>query len=109
MGLIVAQIRQMYLINSKIDYEYKLQMITQARMGLSQSVDDLVNMNDSNPESPMNKVLAQRQAKLKILEQKLELQSKQYQNQLQMIETELKSCEGMIQNSIQTAFSYGRQ
>lgn len=108
MGLIVAQIRQMYLINSKIDLEYKLQMITQARMGLSQSVDDLINMNDSTPDNPMNKVLAQRQAKLKILEQKLELQSKQYQNQLQMIETELKSCEGMIQSSIQTAFSYGR-
>ncbi len=107
MGLIVAHIRAMYLQQQKLDLEYKIQLITQTRMGLSKSVDDLLQVgNDFDPESPTTKMLQQRQAKLKVLEQKLDQQMNQYKVRLDMIETELQSARQMRDKSIQEAFSY---
>lgn len=78
-------------------------------MGLSQSVSDLMQVgNDYDPESPTTKMLQQRQAKLKVLEQKLDLQMQQYQTRLKMIDTEYQSCQGMLDKNIQQSFSYGR-
>ena len=74
MGLITSQIRLMYLQQQKLDLEYKLQLITQTKMGLSQSANDLLQVgNDFDPESPTTKMLQQRQAKLKVIEDKLEM------------------------------------
>lgn len=107
MGLIVAHIRAMYLQQQKLDLEYKIQLITQTRMGLSKSVDDLMQVgNDFDPESPTTKMLQQRQQKLKVLEQKLDQQMNQYKVRLDMIETELQSAKQMRDKSIQDAFSY---
>ena len=78
-------------------------------MGLSQSVSDLMQVgNDYDPESPTTKMLQQRQAKLKVLEQKLDLQMQQYQTRLKMIDTEYQSCQSMLDKNIQQSFSYGR-
>lgn len=97
----------MYLQQQKLDLEYKIQLITQTRMGLSKSVDDLLQVgNDFDPESPTTKMLQQRQAKLKVLEQKLDQQMNQYKVRLDMIETELQSARQMRDKSIQEAFSY---
>ena len=80
MGLITSQIRLLYLQQQRLDLEYKIQLITQTKMGLSQSVSDLMQVgNDYDPESPTTKMLQQRQAKLKVLEQKLDMQMLQYQ------------------------------
>lgn len=109
MGLITSQIRLLYLQQQRLDLEYKIQLITQAKMGLSQSVSDLMQVgNDYDPESPTTKMLQQRQAKLKVLEQKLDLQMQQYQTRLKMIDTEYQSCQGMLDKNIQQSFSYGR-
>lgn len=62
---------------------------------------------DYSPDSPVMKQLNQRQAKLKILEQKLDKQMVQYQTRLQMVTTELESCRGRLQGNIGRAFSYG--
>ena len=107
MGLITSQIRLMYLQQSRLDLEYKIQLITQARMNLAQSVTDLTQVGtDYDGDSPVAKMLAQRQAKLKVLEQKLEQQMQMYQARLQMIETEYKSCQEMMKKNIDSAFSY---
>ncbi len=107
MGLIVAHIRAMYLQQQKLDLEYKIQLITQTRMGLSKSVDDLMQVgNDFDPESPTTKMLQQRQAKLKVLEQKLDQQMNQYKVRLNMIDAELQSARQMRDDSIKEAFSY---
>lgn len=107
MGLITATIRLNYLQQTKLDLEYKMQLITQARMNLAQSVSDLTQVGtDYDGDSPVAKMLAQRQAKLKILEQKLEQQMQQYQHRLQMIETEYQSCQKMLEKNIQSAFRY---
>ena len=109
MGLIVSQIRVMYLQQLRLDLEYKIQLITQAKMGLSQSVSDLMQVgNDYDPESPTTKMLQQRQAKLKVLEQKLDQQMAQYQARLKMVDTEYESAVAMRDKNIQSSFSYGR-
>ncbi len=109
MGLIVSQIRVMYLQQLKLDLEYKIQLITQTKMGLSKSVSDLTQVgNDFDPESPTTKMLQQRQAKLKVLEQKLDQQMAQYQTRLKMVETEYDSAIAMRDKNIQSSFSYGR-
>lgn len=97
----------MYLQQQKLDLEYKIQLITQTRMGLSKSVDDLMQVgNDFDPESPTTKMLQQRQAKLKVLEQKLDQQMNQYKVRLNMIDAELQSARQMRDDSIKEAFSY---
>lgn len=108
MGLIVAQIRLMYLQQQRLDLEYKIQLITQTKLGLSASVSDLMQVgNDYDPESPTTKMLQQRQAKLKVLEQKLDQQMAQYNTRLKMIEAETQSAQAMLDKNIQQSFRYG--
>ena len=108
MGLIVAQIRLMYLQQQRLDLEYKIQLITQTKLGLSASVSDLMQVgNDYDPESPTTKMLQQRQAKLKVLEQKLDQQMAMYTNRLKMIEAETESARAMLDKNIQQSFRYG--
>jgi hypothetical protein len=110
MGLLCSQIRLQYLTQMRLDLEYKLQLITQSKLSLMGSANDLLAVgNDMDPESPQAKMLAQRQAKLKILEQKLDLQMQEYQARLQSINTEEQSCRQMMQQNIQRSFSYGGQ
>ena len=107
MGLVICQIRLMYLQQQRLDLEYKIQLITQSKMTLSQSVSDLMQVgNDYDPESPTSKLLQQRQAKLKVLEQKLDMQMLQYQSRLKMVDAEYQSCLGMIDKNIQSSFTY---
>jgi hypothetical protein len=108
MGLIAAQIRLIYLNQTRLDLEYKMQLITHTRMTLAQSCGDLLAVgNDFDPESPATKMLQQRQAKLKVLEQKLEMQMNQYQARLKMIDAEMESCKQLFEKNIQRSFSYG--
>ena len=73
MGLVNSQIRLLYLQQTRLDLEYKIMLITQAKMGLSKAVSDLMEVgNDFDPDSPTTKMLQQRQAKLKVLEQKFQ-------------------------------------
>ncbi|MFI3300905.1 MAG: hypothetical protein R3Y28_05730 [Candidatus Gastranaerophilales bacterium] len=107
MGLITATIRMQYLQQSRLDLEYKLQLITQTKMGLLKSVDDLLEVgNDYDPESPATKMLNQRQAKLKALEQKLDAQQLQYNTRLKMIEAEYQSAKSMFESNVATVGYY---
>ncbi len=107
MGLVTSQIRLLYLQQQRLDLEYKLQLITQTKMGLSRSVSDLTQIgNDYDPESPTTKLLQQRLSKLKVLEQKLDAQMLQYQSRLKMIDAEYQSCLGLIDKNIQSSFTY---
>ena len=58
MGILVATIRLQYLIQQKSNLEYKIQLITQAKMGLMQSTNELMSVgNDYDPDSPIVKIL----------------------------------------------------
>lgn len=107
MGVLTDTIRMQYLNNVRIDLEYKIQLVTQTRMGLTQSGDDLMQIGtDYDPNSPIVKTLQQRQAKLKLLEQKLDQQMLQYQTRLKMVDAELASCRQRLDKNIQQAFTY---
>ena len=107
MGVITDTIRTQYLTNLKFDLEYKIQHVTQSKMSLAQSTSDLMQVGtDYDPDSPVMKTLNQRQAKLKLLEQKLEQQSQQYQIKLRMVEAELQSVKGRLTSNISRSFSY---
>lgn len=110
MGLCVAQIRVMYLLRARLDLEYKIMLVTQAKSNLSASVTDLMQIgNDmSDPDNPTAKLLQQRQAKLKVLEEKLDSQLAAYNTRLKMIETEYESAVAVRDKNIERSFSYGR-
>ena len=107
MGVITDSIRMQYLSNQKMDYEYKIQLVTQARMGLTRAGDDLMQVGtDYSPDSPVVKQLQQRQNKLKMLEQKLEQQMIRYQTGLQMVNTEYEACRSRLYQNIGQSFRY---
>ncbi len=108
MGVAVDSLRLQQLTNEKSELEYKIQLVIQAREGLTRAGADLMQVGtDYSPDSPVIKQLNQRQAKLKILEQKLDKQMVEYQTRLQMVTTEMESCRGRLQGNIGRAFSYG--
>ena len=108
MGLINSTIRLNMLWAQKLDLEYKIQLVTQAQMNLSQSVSDLMQVGTdyTDPDSPMAKMLQQRQAKLQVLEKRLVQQMNQYKARLDMVTTEIESCAAMRDKNIQLAFKY---
>lgn len=108
MGLINSTIRLNMLIAQRLDLEYKIQLITQSQMTLAQSVSDLMQVGTdyNDPNSPMAKMLQQRQAKLQVLEQRLVQQMNQYKSRLEMVNTEIESCTSMRDKNIEIAFKY---
>lgn len=108
MGLINSSIRVSMLMSQKLDLEYKILLVTQAQMNLSQSVSDLLQVGTdyTDPDSLVAKQLKQREARLQQLEKRLQMQQAQYQTRLQMIEAELESAKAMRDKAIQAAFKY---
>lgn len=108
MGLLIASLRKTYLIAYKNELEYKIQLITQAKIALTQSANDLLNVGtDMNPDDPVVKQLEQRKERLNLLEKKLDMQMDDYKAKLDMVEQELKSCDGMFKSNLESSFSYG--
>lgn len=107
MGLLTSVMRMQYLNNFKSDLEYKIMLINQTKASLVASNGDLLQVgNDYDPNSPIVKTLQERQAKMHLLEQKLDQMAAGYKAQLQMTETEMGSLRGELQRDIQQSFSY---
>lgn len=102
MGLIAATITKQSMIAYKNELEYKVLLITQAKMGLEDSVKDLMNVGtDMDPENPVVKELEQRKERLNKLEGKLDLELSEYKAKLEMAEANLKAAESMEKSAIQ--------
>lgn len=107
MGLLIGIIRMQQLRIMQSNCEWKLQLITQAKMTAQNSANDLLQVGtDYEADSMVAKKLKQRQYKLKLLEDKLDLQKQQLEIQLKEIQKEMDSCKTMIDTSIQSSFSY---
>ncbi len=107
MGLITSSYRMMYLTAYQLTLEQKIQWIATAKMELVASSDEILALgNDLDPENPAVKQLEARRDKLAVLEKRLDLQMQEYQNRLQMVNTELQSCRSAVDSAIQRSFSY---
>lgn len=109
MGLATSTFRQMYLNNFRLDLENKIQIITESKLSLTNSISQMVSIgNEMDPESEVAKQLMAKKERLAALEAKLDAQLQMYNNQLKMIDTELESCQSLIDKNIQRSFSYGK-
>ena len=107
MGLAAATIRMLQLNMERMDLEYKVQLVSDAKMNLARTITDLVNVGtDLSPDSPVVKKLEQRKERLYLLEKKLDMQMSQYNLRLKMIAQEEQSCMQMIEKNIQRSFKY---
>ena len=107
MGLIASSFRMMYLTAYQISLESKIQWISSAKMELVASADEILALgNDLDPENPAVKQMEYRREKLTALEKKLDLQMQEYQSRLKMVEAELDSTRGAVDNAINRSFKY---
>lgn len=101
MGLLTANMRMCYLNSQKLDLEYKIQLVSKAKMDLSSQSAELISAGtDLDPNSPVVKQLEARREKLQMLEKKLDQQMLAYQSKLALVETEFKSAQKMFQNNV---------
>lgn len=101
MSLIVATVNKQYLLAYRNELEYKMSLIKQAKLSLSDSTAELLNAGtDMDPENPALKQLEQRKERLNLLEKKLDMQLEEYETRLKMIEKDLEGCDKMIEGSI---------
>ena len=107
MGLFIGIIRNIYLKQMKSTLQWKVHLITQAKMTATAAAAGLLQVGtDYESDSLISKKLQERQYKLKLLEEKLDMQKEQYEQKIAMINEEIKSNQEMIQSGIQTSFSY---
>ncbi len=107
MGLLIGIIRLRQLRIMQSNAEWKLQLITQAQMTAQNSANNLLQVGtDYESDTLIAKKLQQRQYKLKLLDEKLNLQKEAIQQQLKEINAEIESCQGMIDKHITSTFSY---
>ena len=107
MGMATAQLRLMYLNAYRLDLEYKVQLISEAKMNLSKTCTDLLNVgSDLDSDDPLVKKLEARKERLNVMEKQLDMKMEQYKQKLQMIDTEYQSCEQMLQKNIERSFKY---
>lgn len=101
MGLLAAALTKQYMIAYQNELEYKIMLITQAKMSLSDSESELLNVGtDMDPQNPVVKQLEQRKERLNLLEKKLDMQLAEYKAKLEMVEKNLQMAEKMESDAI---------
>ena len=108
MGLLTASMRMFSLNSQRLDLEYKIQLVSQAKTELSTQQASLVNEGtDLSAESPVLKQLEARREKMHLYEKRLDQQMMEYQNQLKLVTTELSSCRQLFDSNVKSSASYG--
>ena len=108
MGFLVSIVRRRFLNLQKSHLEWQAQLIAQAISKAQNSINDLVRAGtDYSADTTIAKKLLYRQQKLQALENKLKQQKDAIDLQLQECKQELESCKSMIEEGVQTFFSYG--
>ena len=100
MGLLIGIIRRRQLSMMKSNLQWKLHLITAAIATASKAATNLMQVGtDYESDDLISK-------KLKLLEEKLTNQKAEIETRLQEITAELQSNQGMIDQGVQTMFSY---
>ena len=107
MGLVTDSMRLTQLQGQRSDLNFKISEIVTTKSNLINAGDDLTRVGtDYDPDSPVMKMLEQRRAKVKLMEEKLDKQMQKYQIQLQMVEAEYQACKGRLNSEISQEMSY---
>jgi hypothetical protein len=107
MGMISDTLRLRQLQGRKMDLQFKISEITSTKSSLVNAGDDLMKVGtDYDPDSPVMKTLQQRQAKIKIMEERLNQQMQEYQIQLEMVEAEYGQVRQRLSQEIKEEMSY---
>lgn len=92
MGIVTQTIGTQQYMAQKADLEYKINQINQAKLSLTNSLNELMNVGtDLDPDSTMVKHLEERKAKLHQLEKQLDMELQKYQTQLQLVDSNMKA------------------
>ena len=107
MGLLTASLRMFSLNSQRLDLEYKVQLVSQAKTDIAAQSAQLVQAGtDLSADSPVLKKLEARKERLHLLEKKLDQQMLHYQSQLAMINTEYASCQKQFESNVKSSCSY---
>ncbi len=108
MGAISSLLRLTYLTNYRLDLEYKMQLITTAKLNLSAGINELVSVGtDLDPDSPEVKALEKKKERLYLVEKRLEERRLRYETQLKMVEGEMESVRSQLDKNIQMSYGGG--
>ena len=107
MGVVSTIFRTQMLTARRHDLESFIYDLAEAKMELANSVTDYIDAGQTlADDSPTLKRLKARREKLELMEKKIDLRMQEYQNKLNMVNTELQSLNGATGNHIQRSFSY---
>ncbi len=107
MGVVSTIFRTQLLVARQHDLEAFISDLAEAKMELASSVTDYIDAGqDLDDNSPVVKRLKARREKLELMEKKIDMRMQEYQNKLNMVNTELQSLNGAADGQIQRSFSY---
>lgn len=105
MGLLTSSMRMFTLNSQRLDLEYKIQLVQQAKADLTAQDAQLINAGtDLSADSPVLKQLEARKERLHLLEKKLDQQLLQYQSKLKMVEAEYANCSKDFDKNIKYSY-----
>jgi molecular chaperone GrpE (heat shock protein) len=105
MGIAVTLSRLIYLNSYRHDLEFRIQIINQAKMGLLNYVNKLMNIGtDMDPDSPEVKQMEQRKQRLQLIDKQLDQELKEYQSKLEIVTADMQKTQQDMQRDIQMAY-----
>ena len=108
MSFVTGSIRLFYLTQLKNDLEYKIMLITEAKMDMSKSITDLIGVGTNlDPDSPVIKDMKARREKLELMSQELDAKMNLYKSKLEAVKNEINEAKGMVKDGAQNEFKYG--
>ena len=108
MSFVTGSIRLFYLTQLKNDLEYKIMLITEAKMDMSKSITDLIGVGTNlDPDSPVIKDMKARREKLELMSQELDAKMNIYTSKLEAVKNEINEAKGMVKEGAQNEFKYG--
>ena len=108
MSFVTGSIRLFYLTQLKSDLNYKIMLITEAKMDMAKAVTDLMDVGtDLNPDSPIIKDMKARREKLEIMSKQLEAKMVLYKSKLEAVNNEIGEATKQVQEGAKNEFKYG--
>ena len=102
MGLLTSSMRMFTLNSQRLDLEYKIQLVHQAKADLT--TQEVNAGTDLSADSPTLKQLEARKERLHLLEKKLDQQLVQYQSKLKMVEAEYANCSSQFDKNVKYSY-----